>query len=233
MMRRYGVPFIAGAVLLVALLTGGGDPFARLALRVNLPGVAMKLSDDPTLHGLALSAMGRQGDAATAFGRAEDGQSYNRATAHALDGEYAQALLTYDALLLRDPDHADARANFALLASVYGSTELDLASMSLLREEKKEGPTVAAAQAQGGARAIGDGADSDGMSTDIFAPEVETGSGVREVPKIFDDMVIAATEDWLTTMLDHPGEFLAARLLAEQKRRRAAGLGMPEEEGAW
>ena len=82
-------------------------------------------------------------------------------------------------------------------------------------------------------RAIGDGSETDGRATDIFAPEVDTSSGVRRVPKIFDDVFIAATEEWLTTMLDQPGNFLTARLKAEQKRRRTEGIGVEAEEGAW
>lgn len=230
-MWRHVIPPVAIGVVLAAMLTGG-DPIARLALRAGLPGVAARASDDPVLRGLALSGMGRQGEAAAAFALAGPAQDYNRATALALDEDYAGALLAYDALLARTPNHADARANFALLLSIYGGTELQLTFPGIERENR-DGPAVAAFEARAGARAIGDGAESDGAATDIFAPEVKTGSGLRRVPKIFDDTVIKASEDWLTTMLDQPGKFLAARLLAEQKRRRAAGIGMPEEDGAW
>lgn len=231
-MRRRMVPLVAVAALLIVAGAGGGDPFTRLALHIGLPGVAATLTDDPALRGMALSGMGRHRAAAEAFAEAGPAQTYNRATALARDGDYAEALLAYDGLLVRNPDHADARANFALLVSIYGGTKLQLTFMDI-ETEPRDGPTVEAFEAQAGGRAIGDGADSDGAATDIFAPEVETGEGVRRTPKIFDDMFIAASGDWLATLHDQPGKFLAARLLAEQKRRRAAGIGMPEEEGAW
>jgi len=62
---------------------------------------------------------------------------------------------------------------------------------------------------------------------------ISTDSGVRKVSKKFDDMFITASDEWLTTLLDQPGKFLAARLLAEQKRRHSVGLGVAVEEDAW
>ena len=231
-MRRWSIPAIALAILLVAGIAGG-DAFARLALRLGFPGVAVELAGDNALRGVALAGAGNHRQAAAAFDEAGASQTYNRATALALDGEYAEALLAYDGLLVRNPKHADARANFTLLVSVYGGTELQLEFMDLLIEKKENGPTAEAPEARGGARAIGDGAEADGNATDIFAPKVETGEGIRRGSKIFDDMFIAANEDWLKTLHDQPGEFLAARLRAEQKQRKAAGIGVPEEEGAW
>ncbi len=231
-MTRSMLPIAATLMLLAVILLGGSEPFARLMLRVGLPSAAIKLSNDPVLQGVALSKMGRHSDAAVQFTEAGLEQTYNLATAHALNGDYAEALLAYDDLLARNPNHADARANFALLVSVYGGTELEL-SFADIQAEEKEGETIKGPEAQGGARATGDGAEADGNATDIFAPEVQTAAGIRVVPKVFDDMFIAATDEWLATMLDQPGQFLAARLSAEQKRRRAEGIGVPEEEGAW
>ncbi len=232
MMSARLIPVAACAVLVLTVFVGGGEAFARLALRCGLPGVAEFLSYDPVLRGVALSRSGHHQEAATLFEEAGLPQTYNLATAHALNGDYANALLAYDDLLVRNPNHVDARANYALLVSVYSGTKLQL-TFAPLEIEERDGPTIMAHEAQGGARAIGDGAESDGMSTDIFAPEVRTDSGVRKVSKKFDDMFIVASDEWLTTLLDQPGKFLAARLLAEQKRRRTVGLGVPDEEGAW
>ena len=232
MRRRALVPALAALALGGAALLDGGEVFARLALRIGAPGLAERLTDDPALRGLALSARGRHGAAAAAFGAAGVGQDYNRATALARAGDYAGALLAYDALLARDPDHADARANFALLIALHGGTELQLAFADVLAEER-DGPTLAAPEGQGGGRATGDGAQADGGATDIFAPKVNTASGVRRVPKIFDDVFIAASDEWLATLLDQPGRFLAARLAAESRRRRETGSGVPEGEDEW
>jgi len=124
-------------------------------------------------------------------------------------------------------------ANFRLIASIYGGTKLDLSRMDLLMEEKSGGPTVLGPEAQGGGRAMGTGAESDGLATDIFAPNIKTQSGLRRTSRVFDDKFIDANAEWLTTMLDQPGLFLAARLVAEQKRRQALGIAVETEEGAW
>lgn len=231
-MKPWGIPAIAVGAALLAVVTGGLEPFGRLALRAGAPAIAESLVSDPALKGIALSRQGRHAEAVDPFTEAGPRETYNRATAYALDGDYAEALLSYDDLLARDPDHLDARANFMLLASVYGGTKLELTFMDI-DPEKRDGPTVLGPEAQAGARAIGDGSETDGRATDIFAPDVATSSGVRRTPKIFDDVFIAASEEWLTTMLDQPGNFLRARLQAEQKRRRAEGIGVEAEEGAW
>ena len=231
-MRSWLIPLAACTALFLTTVLGGGDVFARLALRVGLPSVAVALSDDPALRGIALSRSGDHAEAAALFDQAGLPQTYNLATAHALNGDYAEALLAYDDLLVRAPNHADARANYGLLVSIYSGTKLQL-TFTPIETEDREGPTIEAPEAQGGARAFGDGAESDGLATEIFAPEVRTDSGVRKVSKKFDDMFFAASDEWLTTLLDQPGKFLAARLLAEQKRRRAAGFGVPDAEDPW
>lgn len=231
-MRSWLIPLVACVALLLTAVFGGGDAFARLALRVGLSSVTSAISDNSVLRGVALSRSGDHGEAATLFEEAGLPQTYNLATAHALNGDYADALLAYDDLLARDPNHADARANYALLVSIYSGTKLQLTFVPVVAKDP-DGPTIKAPEAQGGARAVGDGSESDGTATEIFAPKVRTDSGLRRVSKKFDDMFIAASDEWLTTLLDQPGKFLAARLLAEQKRRRAAGLGVPDAEDAW
>jgi len=49
----------------------------------------------------------------------------------------------------------------------------------------------------------------------------------------FDDLFIAADERWLVTLEDQPGKYLAARLKAEQERRRALGIASPEAGDQW
>ena len=198
-----------------------------------MPGLAEPLVSNPALRGMALAGQGKHAAAAAAFQEAGPRETYNRATAHAMGGDFAEALLSYDDLLVREPDHADAIANFRLIASVYGGTKLDLSRMDLLIEEQGDGPIVEGPEAQGGGRAMGTGADSDGLATDIFAPNITVGAGLRRTSRIFDDKFIDANAEWLTTMLDQPGLFLAARLVAEQKRRQALGIAVETEEGAW
>ncbi len=42
-----------------------------------------------------------------------------------------------------------------------------------------------------------------------------------------------ASEDWLETLDDAPGEYLQKRLLAEYDRRRALGRPAPQEASPW
>ena len=44
---------------------------------------------------------------------------------------------------------------------------------------------------------------------------------------------VAASEDWLATISDDPGEFLALRLQAEYRRRETLGLIRPREGQPW
>ena len=60
-------------------------------------------------------------------------------------------------------------------------------------------------------------------------PEL-AGSGLRRVPKIFDAQYIKANDVWLTTLPDEPGQYLSARIAAEQKARIAAGTALPQAE---
>ena len=51
--------------------------------------------------------------------------------------------------------------------------------------------------------------------------------GVR---RIFDDKFMVADERWLEQLSDVPGEFMAARIAQEHKRRAKLGLAPPPAE---
>lgn len=228
-MRRSIVPAMATVAALGAILLQGGEPFGRIALRAGLPSLAMPLLDDPAAKGAAFYRAGRYDKAIAAF--TEAGALYDLGNAHARKGDFAEALLAWDQLLVRDPGHADARANFNLIASVYSGTKLEL-NGPLALPEKKEGDTGESEQAQGSARASGQGDEAE-AGTDFFQPELKPGLARRNVRQPFDDMFIAANERWLVTLEDLPGKYLAARLKAEQERRRALGIAVPEGGDPW
>ena len=54
--------------------------------------------------------------------------------------------------------------------------------------------------------------------------------GELGVRRIFDDRFMVADGRWLEQLADVPGDYMAARIAAEHKRRRALGLSPPPPE---
>ena len=230
-MQRRLIPFIALMSIVAAWAMGGSDPFGRIATRIGLHDLAARLLIDPAARGAALYRAGHYDEAATVLADAGPNHAYPLGNAYAKMGDYAEALLAYDRALVREPGHADAHANFALIASLYSGTKLELNS-GMAFPDKREGATVAAPEAEGGARASGQG-DKASAATDFFKPDLKTGLEQRGVRQPFDDLFIAADERWLITLEDQPGKYLAARLKAEQARRRSLGTAVPEGSDPW
>ena len=86
--------------------------------------------------------------------------------------------------------------------------------------------------ARGAARAAGQGDDVTNAASLIGLPELQS-RGRLGVRKVFDDKFIEASPRWLATLEDVPGEFLAARIAAERKRRIAEGIEQAEAETPW
>jgi Ca-activated chloride channel family protein len=190
--------------------------------------MAEGLFDDPHWRGVAAYRAGDFDRAAAAFGEA--GDMFALGNAHARAGRYAPALIAYDEALARDPDDGAARLNADLVAELYGGTAIDGVPLRFTRE--REGETVAAPEGQGEARAQGTGDEATNAGTSFDMPTLES-SGVRQVPRMFDDKYIAASDRWLAGMPDEPGVYLRARLSAERKRREKLGIAPETERGAW
>lgn len=217
-----------GAALLLAgavALTSGAPPFGRVLITAGLPGLASTLLSDPTERGAALYRAGRFDEAAADF--AEAGDLYNRGLAAARAGAYSTALAAWDARLIEAPGDQDARRNYDLLAQIVAGTELE--ALGPIPRKTGDGPEIEAAAGQGGARAAGMGDAAQNLSTALGMAEL-TGSGLRQVPKIFDAQFLSASERWLTTLSDEPGVYLSARIAAEAKAREAAGTAPPLAE---
>ncbi|MEL6477847.1 MAG: hypothetical protein AAFR17_11020 [Pseudomonadota bacterium] len=224
---KTGTPLLAMAATLAALviLLTGPAPFGRVLLSVGLPGPALLLLDAPIERGHAFFRAGRYGEAEAIY-RAE-GDLYHQGLAAAWGGDFAAALAAWDARLTAAPADRDARANYDLIASVFAGTELD--ATGPIPRKTKDGPELAAEMGQGGARAAGAGDETTNKAPSLGMAELSA-SGLRRVPKVFDAQYLSASERWLTTLSDEPGLYLAARIAAEAKARRAAGLAPPLPE---
>lgn len=218
---------LAGLSVAGAVLLNGAAPFGRVALALGLPRVAGTFFSDPAWRGAAAFEAGAYAEAAEAFARVE-GYDYQLGVALARDGRYAAALEAFDRAMAADPEDAWARANFDLVSSVYAGTAISF-DAAFARVERGEGPTLAAEIGQGGSRATGTGDEVTNAGTALEAPQL-TSDGARRISKIFDDRFMRADERWLANLSDVPGDFLAARIYEERKRRIKAGLSQPEPE---
>jgi Ca-activated chloride channel homolog len=118
-MRRL-VP-IAAAALCAVLAARPLDRIGQALLWAGSPGAAALMFRDPAWRGAALYRAGRYAEAADTLARAPGTDAmYNRGNALARLGAYAGAIAAYDEALARDPHHADAAANRALVLSLVG-----------------------------------------------------------------------------------------------------------------
>lgn len=225
-MKNTGLITVLGAVLLgLTYVMAGPGPLGRVLVEAGLPEAAVSLMPDAATRGTALYRAGHHGEAADAFAAAEDPFNEGLAAAHA--GDYARALAAFDRVLSANPADRQAKANHALVASLFAGTEYDPVTAS--DEQDRPGDSVLAKPGQGKARAAGEGDEANNPKTGFWMPDI-VGSGLRRVPKMFDAQFIAADGRWLTTLEDQPAVYLRARLAAEQKARAADGTALPGTE---
>lgn len=210
-----------------ALVLGGTAPFGRLALALGLPGVAAPVLDDPAWKGVAHYRNGNFEAASRAFGATNAG--LNKGNAEARLGNYAAALEAYDTARMRGDTLADA--NFDLVAAYYAGLALDPDTPIAWFTEKDGGedPAVESFVARGSARAASTGDGSTNTGALLGLPELQS-RGRLGVRKVFDDKFMVANRRWLTALEDVPGEYLAARIVMEYKRRKKLGLTPREPE---
>ncbi|ETX14235.1 hypothetical protein OCH239_03970 [Roseivivax halodurans JCM 10272] len=228
-MRPARVVALAGALALLAaaLLGAGTAPFGRLALALGLPRLAAPLFDDPAWRGVAQYRAGNPAVAAESFRAA--GAMLNLGNAEVRQGRYAAALEAYD--VARRSGDPRASANFDLVAAAYAGLALDPAAPIAWFTERDggEGAVVRSFVARGDARAAGTGSGTTNTGALLGLPELES-FGDGQVRKVFDDQFMVANERWLETLSDVPGEYLAARISHERKRREDLGLLQPPPE---
>lgn len=219
-----GLALLCAVALAAAVLLGGPAPFGRVLLALGLPGLAATVFVDPAWQGVARYRDGDFDAAAAAFGEAR--ASYNLGIAEAHRGQYAAALEAFDLADARgDPD---ARANFDVVAAFYAGLGIAPEALGLF-PERNEGPQEDSFVARGNARAAGTGSEVTNTNTMLGLAELDS-RGRLGVRRVFDDKFMIADERWLEQLADVPGEYMAARILAEHKRRAALGLSPPKPE---
>lgn len=222
-MRLLALIALLSAGLSLALSGTGG--LGRVLLAMRLPGLAGPVLDDPAWRGVAFYRAGDRAGAADAFDTAR--AHYNRGTALARQGQYSEALEAYDlAIAFGD---ADARANFDLIAAYYAGLGIDPETLGLFG--KREGDVATESfVAQGNARAAGTGDDITNSTTMLDTVQLQSHGEQEKVRRIFDDRFMVADRRWLEQLADVPGDYLAARIAHERKRRDRLGLAPPEPE---
>lgn len=230
MMRRlaYAIALVAALCILTTFALGGSAPFGRLALALGMPGLAGEILPAAAWQGVAAYSAGDFDDAADHFDADEDGD-FNAGVALARAGRFAAALEAFDRAMARYPDDTRAEANFDLISSIYAGTGVDpdaFVDWSGTREGVDDEGFVG----EGSARAASTGDQVTNSGANMGLPEITSQSNRIGIRKVFDDSFMIANERWLQTLADVPGEYLAARIAEEHKRRKAAGILQPEAE---
>ena len=212
---------ITGAAMVLALLLGGAAPFGRVLMAAGLPGLAAKLFDEAEWQGAALYRAGEFDAAADRFLQAS--AMFNLGNAEAHRGNHAAALEAFD--LAHARGHPDALANFDVVAAYFAGQGIDPETLALFGK-RKEGPTAESFVARGDARAAGTGSEVTNNNTMLGLTELES-RGQLGVRRVFDDKFMRADARWLQQLADVPGEYLAARIALEHKRRVKLGVSPP------
>lgn len=215
---------ISICALSLALLIGGTAPFGRALMALGLHGPAVGLFTTPEWQGAALYRAGRFEEAAQRF--AEGRSAFNLGNAQAHAGRHAAALEAFD--IARAQGHADAAANFDVVAAYYAGLGIGADTLALF-PERKEGPTEESFVARGDGRAAGTGSEVTNANTMLGLAELQS-RGRLGVRRIFDDKFMVADARWLEQLADVPGDYMAARIAQEHKRRAKLGLSPPDPE---
>lgn len=191
---------------LVAL--AGPQAWGRLALWAGMPAMAAQLLSDPAERGLALYRAGDFAAADRAFAQSGRTQTYNRGLSLAGTGQYALSRAYFDAVLFANPADAEARHNRDLVNAMIPPEQGDSIVPGRIAAKGGLGPSGLAAATTSGVLMIN------------WKRDVEARG-------------IAASDEWLDSLSDDPGEFLRLRLRAEFDRRAAIGLIRPAEGEPW
>lgn len=196
------------ALAVAATLLAGPQALGRVALVTGFPWVAARLLSDPGERGVALFRAGDYAGADAAFADAGRTQTYNRGLSLAGLGDYSLSVAYFDALLFANPADAEARANRDRVAALI---------------DPIRGDSIVPG------RILGAGGGAEGAQTST----VSAGAQDPEWRRPIESRGIVASDEWLSTLSDDPGEFLKLRLKSEHDRRAALGLIRPVEAEPW
>ena len=213
------LPIVTGVVFLaLSFALDGRAPLAHLATTLGAFGIAERLYPDPAWAGVAAH---RAGSPAAITHYTQAGDAFNLGVAAASAGQYAAALEAFDRAAAANPQDWEAAENFNLVATYYGGTALLHDSIDAPAD--RPGDNMRAPEGRGAARATGTGDQVTNTGPNIGLPDLKS-DGLRRVRKVFDEKFVVAGPRWLEALPDVPGEYLKARIAAEHKRRKKAGL---------
>lgn len=209
-------------LLLMALLAGTGagqDAWAKLFWWAGAPQLALPLLKDEATRAAALYELGRYHEADEAFARVGRSATYDRALSLAMTGQYELSVAYFDAVLFSNQYDKGARHNRAVVDSLVV-------------------PVVGEAMGHGRIEVTLKEAGLNVVEFDPNAPEQaviarDALDGVRRLDRAVDNRTVSAGEDWLETLADAPGAYLAGRLTAEMERRIDTGVAHKVEPSEW
>ncbi|MBS7544123.1 hypothetical protein [Ancylobacter oerskovii] len=204
-MKRAALLAVAG---LACIALAGPAAWGRLALWSDLPGAA-GLLDDPAARGLALYRAGAYAAADAAFAEAGRSQTFNRGLTLAATGRHNLSVAYFDAVLFANPADAEARRLRDLVDAMATKTT---------------GESLVPGRLPGGG-GLG--------TTEEVSGRMPASTPDPAWKKPIEAGGLVASDSWLATLADDPGEFLRLRLQKEYERRAGLGIIRPEEGSRW
>jgi len=204
-MNRAALMAIIG---LACIALAGPAAWGRLAFWAGIPGSAALLDDAPA-RGLALYRDGAYETADAALTEAGRSQTFNRALTLAATSKHALSVAYFDAVLFANAGDAEARRLRDLVNSMVPPTR---------------GESIVPGRLAGHG-----GLESSSAANGAMAPSTPDPLWRRPI----EARGFKASDAWLDTLADDPGEFLRLRLHKEYERRAGAGLLRPEERDQW
>lgn len=201
-------PALMAGAGLACILLAGPAAWGRFALWTGAPGAALLLND-PAAQGLALYRDGAYDAADAAFAQADRSQTFNRALTLAATGRHALSVAYFDAVIFANPADEEAHRLRDLVDAMVPKT-------------RGEGVTPGRLPGHGG---LGPSQDGNGQAM------AGTPDPTRKKP--IEARGFAASDAWLDTLADDPGEFLRLRLQKEYERRAGLGLIRPNQADRW
>ncbi|WP_205032181.1 hypothetical protein [Hwanghaeella grinnelliae] len=208
MMRRLILPFLI-ALCAACLWAAGPHSLGKIALLLGQPSVAAELLEEPGAKGVALYRAGRYAEADAAFEEAGRSVTYNRGLSLAATGKYKLSVAYFNAVLFARPEDKQAEENRdavgALLVPIIGDGR-GTGRIAALAARRKQHPE------------------------DAVLPGLANQYKVRRKTRARSTI---ASEEWLETLSDEPGEYLKKRLEAEYDRRKGLGQIIREWGQGW
>ena len=212
------------------------DQQAWAALKNGEPERASTLTERPDLRGVALYRAGNYASAVGSFTGLEDVRNtYNRGNALARAGDLDGAIAAYDGVLAREPEHADAAFNKALLEK-QKEAEQQADEQDNKEQQQDSGNDSEQSRSGDSEGANQQGEDSPEPGTENKAPDGEDQQadqteGEPGQPQDGDEAQQAqarneqsdALEQWLRRVPDDPGGLLRRKFQYENQQRLREG----------